>query len=143
MQLRSIPRVLVAGVFLAVAAFAAWQRAGADPVGTQLVADTVYTDPATPIHVTTGQLFMIAVARTPGTGYAWGVSTAPNPNVVTMTGSAFLPGKTAMMGAPGQQIFVYAAHAAGNTTIALDDVAPGRDATVAKTVRFKVVVAKK
>ena len=39
---------------------------------------------------------------------------APSPNVVTMTGSAFLPGKTAMMGAPGQQIFVYAAHAAGN-----------------------------
>jgi predicted secreted protein len=143
MQSPPISRVLVAGAFLATAAFAAGPRAGADPVGTQLVADTVYTDPATPIHATAGQLFMIALPRNPGTGYAWSVSTAPNPNVVTMTGSAFLPGKTGMMGAPGQQIFVYAAHAAGNATIALDDVAPGRDATVAKTVHFKVVVAKK
>ncbi len=36
-----------------------------------------------------------------------------NPNLVTMTGSAFLPGKAGLMGAPGLEISSYAAHAAG------------------------------
>ena len=141
MPSRSVSRTFA--VTLIAAASLGLARAVADPAVTTLVADTVYTDPATPIHVTAGQLFMIALARNPGTGYSWRVSTAPNPNVVTMTGSAFLPGKGGLMGAPGQQIFVYAAHASGGATVALDNVAPGRDATVAKTVRFKVVVAKR
>jgi predicted secreted protein len=141
MPSRSVSRTFA--VALIAAASLGPARAVADPAVTTLVADTVYTDPATPIHVTAGQLFMIALARNPGTGYSWRASTAPNPNVVTMTGSAFLAGKSGLMGAPGQQIFVYAAHAAGGATIALDDVAPGRNATVAKTVRFKIVVAKR
>ena len=138
-----ILRAVVAGAFLASAALAAAPGADADPASAQAVAGTVYSDPSAPIHVTAGQLFMLALPRNPGTGYTWRAAAAPNANVVTMTGSAFLAGTTGMMGAPGQQIFVYAAHAAGNATITLDDVAPGRDATVAKTVRFKVVVAKK
>ncbi len=106
------------------------------------VADTVATDPAKSIEVSAGQLFLIALPHSPGTGYSWRVSAAPNPSLVTMTGSSFLAGKTGLMGAPGLEIFVYAAHAAGATTISLDDVAPGRDATVAKTLHFKVVIKK-
>jgi inhibitor of cysteine peptidase len=143
MSSRSILRAVVAGAFLASAAFAGAPRAGADPAAVQGVADTVYTDPGTTIHVTAGQLFVLALPRNPGTGYSWRIAPAPNPNIATTSGSAFLAGKTGMMGAPGQQIFVCAAHAAGETTISLDDVAPGRDATVAKTVHFKVVVAKR
>jgi predicted secreted protein len=134
---------LAASAVAAVAGLLVWANGDAQTAGgTILVADTVATDPLKPIEVGAGQVFLIALPRNPGTGYAWRVSTAPNPNVVTMTGSSFLAGKTGTMGAPGQQIFVYQTHSPGNATISLDDVAPGRDATVAKTVHFKVVVKK-
>jgi inhibitor of cysteine peptidase len=132
-------RLSVAATTLAVAlAGATAKPVGADTI---LVADTVYTDAATPIAVTAGQLFLIALPMNPGTGYSWRVNAAPNPNVVTMTGSSFLAGKK-LMGAPGQEIFVYQARAAGTTRIALDDVAPGTSGAVAKSVHFTVIVKK-
>jgi predicted secreted protein len=109
---------------------------------TKRVADRVYTDPATPINVQTGQLFLVALATSPGTGHHWKVASAPDAGVAVLRGTAYEASKTGLMGAPGQEIRVYQAMGTGSTTISLNYVSPGSEKTVGKSVQFKVVVAK-
>jgi predicted secreted protein len=108
----------------------------------QGVAGQVFSDPSEAATVKAGQLFLISLAANPSTGYHWKPSNAPDASVVTFKGSAYHAVKTGLMGAPGEQLFVYEAHGAGNAAIVLDYVAPGTNATVAKTVHFRIVVEK-
>jgi inhibitor of cysteine peptidase len=140
----SLGRLVAAStVFLAVCALAL----GAPPAALSsssppAVVDRVFADPSEALAVKTGQLFLISLAANPSTGYHWKVSTPPDASVVTFKGSAYHAVKSGLMGAPGEELFVYQAHGAGDAVIALDYVAPGTNAVVAKTVRFRVVVAK-
>jgi len=106
------------------------------------VADRVFTDPAQSVQVRAGQIFLIALAANPSTGYRWVVATPPDAPVADLKGSAYQAVHSGLMGAPGQDVFVCFARGAGTTTIALNYVAPGRETTVGKTVRFRVVVVK-
>ena len=100
--------------------------------------DSVFSDPANPIEVVQGQLFLIAQASNPSTGYHWNVSLPAGSAVVTFKGSVYRAGCTGVVGAPGEQLFVFEANAAGDATITLDYVAPGNSTVVGKTAAFKV-----
>jgi inhibitor of cysteine peptidase len=139
----------VRGIRLAAAILMAglWWSAGAGAVGSAAdapprVAQQVFTDPATPIDVQAGQLFIVALDANPSTGYHWVVAQAPDPGVAVLRGIAYQAANGGMMGAPGQELRVYEALAAGETTMSLDYVSPGTEHTVGKTAQFKVVVAK-
>jgi predicted secreted protein len=106
------------------------------------VAERVFGDPAKPIEVQAGQLFLVALAANPSTGYHWTVATPPDAHVVVLRGAAYQATKMGLMGAPGQELRVYEAVGAGKATISLNYVSPGSEQTVGKTVQFKVVAAR-
>jgi len=105
------------------------------------VADRVFTDPTATINVKADQIFLVALAANPSTGYHWKADAPAASSVVAYKGSAYRAVRNGMMGAPGEEIFVYQARGSGDATISLEYLAPGTNA-VGKTVRFHVAAAK-
>jgi len=104
------------------------------------VADRVFTEPEDGINVKAGQLFLVALAANPSTGYRWKASSPSDAAIVAYKGSAYRAVRTGMMGAPGEEIFVYQARKPGSGVLLLEYLAPGTNA-VGKTVRFHLTVA--
>jgi inhibitor of cysteine peptidase len=77
---------------------------------------------ATPaaISVRVGETFSIALDSTPGTGYSWELAQAPDEALVRLVGSEYVaPAGAAPPGAPGREVWTFAAVAPGQTTITL------------------------
>ncbi len=55
------------------------------------VADRVFTEPEDGINVKAGQLFLVALAANPSTGYHWKASSPSDAAIATYKGSAYRP----------------------------------------------------
>ncbi|MGR4064697.1 MAG: protease inhibitor I42 family protein [Vulcanimicrobiaceae bacterium] len=100
----------------------------------------VERDAAQPISVAAGDEFFIALASNVTTGYSWTPSVGDD-KILAYEGNVYQPPASQAMGAGGQQIFIFHANRAGNTTIVLDYGQPFDPAkTVAKTLTFNVSV---
>jgi predicted secreted protein len=135
---RMLTAILASGLWWSVGAGANGSAAEKPPG----VAGQVFADPATPIDLQAGQLFIISLVANPSTGYHWTAAQAPDAAVAVLRGTAYQALTTGLMGAPGQELRVYEAIGPGKTTISLNYVSPGSDHTVGKSVQFNVVVAK-
>ncbi len=101
---------------------------------------TVFT--SSPVSVTAGQEFLIAIPSNPTTGYSW---TGKSSNgVVTVWGSAYQgPPATAKqkMGTGGEQIFVCKANSPGTAQITFSYARPWQKGVkAARTMTFSVTV---
>jgi predicted secreted protein len=123
---------------LACAAIASRPARAQETPATTSVADRVFTDPAAPIAVRAGQLFLVALEANPSTGYHWAAANVPDPAVVALRGAAFLP-TSGLVGAPGRELRVYEAVGAGSATIELGYAPPGRGSAETHR-RFTVTV---
>jgi inhibitor of cysteine peptidase len=101
---------------------------------------TVFT--SSPVSVTAGQEFLIAIPGNPTTGYSW---TGKSSNgTVTVWGSAYQgpsAGANQRMGAGGQQIFVCKANNPGTAQITFSYARPWQKGVKpARTMTFTVTV---
>jgi predicted secreted protein len=98
---------------------------------------TVFT--SSPVSVTAGQEFLIAIPGNPTTGYSW---TGKSSNgTVTVWGSVYQPsaGANQRMGAGGQQIFVCKANHPGTAQITFSYARPWQKGVKpARTMTFTV-----
>jgi len=101
---------------------------------------TVFT--SSPVSVTAGQEFLIAIPSNPTTGYSWTAKSSSG--VVTVWGSAYQgPAATAkpLMGAGGEQIFVCKANRPGTAQIMFSYARPWQKGVkAARTMTFAVTV---
>ncbi|MGA8533385.1 MAG: protease inhibitor I42 family protein [Candidatus Tumulicola sp.] len=101
----------------------------------------VFTDAAQPVAVDAGEDFFIALPSNPTTGYTWTQSIADG-KILAYEGNVYQPPSNGLMGAGGQQIFIYHANRSGSTAISLGyarpfepNVPPGKSLTFNVSVR--------
>lgn len=98
------------------------------------------TDAANGITVRAGEDFFIALQSNATTGYSW-TQTLPSDLIVAYEGNVTQPPESNLLGAPGQQIFIYHANRTGTATIVLSYSRPFEpDAPPAKTLTYTVTV---
>lgn len=124
------------GAFLAIA----FALGAAAPVLADTYNGTVFT--SSPVSVTAGQEFLIALPSNPTTGYSWTAKSSSG--AVTVWGSAYqAPVATAkpLMGAGGEQIFVCNANKPGTAQITFSYTRPWQKGVKpARTMTFAVTV---
>jgi inhibitor of cysteine peptidase len=100
----------------------------------------VFTDPAQAVTVDAGDEFFIALAANDTTGYSWSQSTADG-KILAYEGNVYQGPSNGLVGAGGQQIFIYHANRSGSTAITFSYARPF-EPNVAPTKRltFNVVV---
>lgn len=100
----------------------------------------VFTDPSTVVTVDAGEEFFIALASNESTGYTWSQSTADG-KILAYEGNVYQGASNGLVGAGGQQIFIYHANRTGSTTIAFSYARPFEPgAPPVKTLTFNVTV---
>jgi inhibitor of cysteine peptidase len=76
----------------------------------------VFTDASQPVVVDAGEDFFIALASNETTGYTWS-QTLDDGKILAYDGNVYQNPSNALMGAGGQQIFIYHANRSGTTAI--------------------------
>jgi predicted secreted protein len=100
----------------------------------------VFTDPTQPVVVDAGEEFFIALASNRTTGYTWSQSIADG-RILAYEGNVYQPPSNGLIGAGGQQIFIYHANRTGSTTISFSYARPFEPGTPAfRTMSFVVTV---
>ncbi|HTX60171.1 MAG TPA: protease inhibitor I42 family protein [Verrucomicrobiae bacterium] len=101
----------------------------------------VFTNPSIPVTVAPGEDFFIALASNPTTGYGWTQSLAGG-KILTYEGNVYQGPSNGLVGAGGQQLFIYHADRSGDTTIDFayarpfeQGLPPARSVTFSVTVR--------
>jgi len=96
-------------------------------------------DASAPVAIKAGEDFFIALASNASTGYSWG-QTVGDRKIVGYEGALTQAPANAMLGAPGQQIFIFHASRAGSTTILFAYARPWEHGPAAKTLSYTIVV---
>lgn len=84
-----------------------------------------YTDPAVPIEVKVGEVFVIALPSTAGTGYGWRLAAGLDGTILKLEGSRFESptgrrlAKVGRRGAKGKELLTFRALKEGKAEIAL------------------------
>jgi len=100
----------------------------------------VFVDPAQPVAVDAGEEFFVAMASNPTTGYTWSQTIADG-KILAYEGNVYQPPSNGLIGAGGQQLFIYHANRSGSTTITLNYARPFEPGVApVKTVTFNVTV---
>ena len=100
----------------------------------------VFTDASQPVAVDAGEEFFIALASNVTTGYTWSQKIGDG-KIVAYEGNVYQNPSNGLMGAGGQQIFIYHANRSGTTTITFFYARPFEaNAPPAKTATFDVTV---
>jgi inhibitor of cysteine peptidase len=100
----------------------------------------VFVDASQGVAVQPGEDFFIALPSNPTTGYTWTQSVVDG-KIVAYEGNVFQPPSSGLLGAGGEQIFIYHANRSGTTTIGFAYVRPFEsNAAPAKSLTFNVVV---
>ncbi|MBV8147949.1 MAG: protease inhibitor I42 family protein [Candidatus Eremiobacteraeota bacterium] len=100
----------------------------------------VFTDASQPVTVDAGEEFFIGLASNETTGYTWSQSIADG-KILAYEGNVYQKPSNGLMGAGGQQIFIYHANRTGSTTIAFSYGRPFEpNAPPAKMLTFNVTV---
>lgn len=100
----------------------------------------VFTNASEAVAVQPGDEFFIALPSNETTGYTWSQTLADG-KIVAYEGNVYEPAFEGLMGAPGQQIFIYHANRSGSTTITFSYARPFEtNVPPAKTSTFNVTV---
>ena len=100
----------------------------------------VFTDASQPVAVDAGEEFFIALGSNVTTGYSWSQAIADG-KIVAYEGNVYQNPSNGLMGAGGQQIFIYHANRTGTTTLTFSYARPFEpNAPPAKTLTFNVTV---
>jgi predicted secreted protein len=91
----------------------------------------------------TGSQFAVALESTPGTGFSWALSLAPDASVANMLDMQTLPPARALPGAPSLQCFTFEAVGVGTTPMEFAYFRPfEQEVPPAQTVALSVVVGR-
>ncbi|MBV8434610.1 MAG: protease inhibitor I42 family protein [Candidatus Eremiobacteraeota bacterium] len=100
----------------------------------------VFTDASQPVAVDAGEDFFIALGSNVTTGYNWSQSIADG-KIVAYEGNVYQNPSNGLIGASGQQIFIYHANRTGATTLTFSYARPFEpNVPPVKTVTFAVTV---
>jgi inhibitor of cysteine peptidase len=101
----------------------------------------VYSDPSTPIKAQAGESFRIMLESNPTTGYSWKVTGGLDGGVLELVGSEFLPPRTQLKGAGGEEVWTIKAKGAGKAKLTLEYARPWeKDKPPVKKAVFAVEV---
>jgi len=103
-----------------------------------------FSDPALPIVVVRGQEFAIELESNPSTGFAWSITTPPDPalvEVLTPEGNTQAPSADGGVGAPGSTIFEFEGKASGSATVTFTYARPNAPEEDATTQTFTINVS--
>lgn len=78
-----------------------------------------FTDPEVPINMVVGKGFAVSLEANPTTGYAWQFA-GELPKAVRLVNSQFIASNTKLLGAPGRQVWTFAAATPGTAVITLN-----------------------
>jgi len=110
------------------------------------LAQAACTAPAIDGHVImarTGSQFAVGLESTPGTGFSWALSQAPDASVANMLDMQTIPPARAVPGAPSVQCFTFEAIGVGTTPMEFAYFRPfEQDVPPAQTVTVTVVVGR-
>jgi len=100
-----------------------------------------YRDPAKPITVTAGDLFIIVLESNRTTGYMWRLSASFNKTMLEAAGSEYVPDGGNLVGTPGMEKFTLKALKEGKATVPLEYVRPWETSVPpAKKAIFNVTI---
>ena len=100
----------------------------------------VFTDASQPAAVDAGEEFFIALASNQTTGYTWSQAIEDG-KILAYEGNVYQNPSSGLMGAGGQQIFIYHANRSGNTQIRFSYARPFEpNVPPSKTLTFDVTV---
>jgi predicted secreted protein len=88
-----------------------------------------------------GQELVIDLTANVTTGYEWDIVDVPDPNVLEVAGSDYVPDQPVTVGSGGREEWRFVAAGRGATTMTMQYAFPGaHGAEVARTQRFDVEV---
>lgn len=125
--------ILVSVIFLA--ACAAPTPAPVDPASSSMPA---LTDPAQPITVNAGEIFMIVVESNPSTGYHWEV--VGELSGVELVSREYTAAEPVIPGSGGVEVWTFKAVTAGDISVTLGNYPPGEGTANEQEKSFKVVI---
>jgi predicted secreted protein len=140
---------LIGGVLLLLPALSPPSAGqGARPAAGAVTANSVLISISTqastapiPLTLRPGDRFTFTLPSNRTTGYQWRLGPSPDPNVVTFFSSAYHQPSAAMPGQGGMEIWSFAAHGRGQTTITLEYARPFEQNTApARVLTFAVTV---
>jgi inhibitor of cysteine peptidase len=100
----------------------------------------VFTDAGQVVAVEAGDDFFIALPSNPTTGYTW-TQLLGDGKILAYEGNVYQPPSAGLMGAGGEQLFIYHANRSGSTTISFAYARPFEpNAPPAKSLTFSVTV---
>ena len=69
------------------------------------------------IEIHKGQEFTVNLSSNPSTGYSWSVDDTYNKNIISKISNEFQASNSAMVGAPGNELWVFTGTGKGNTKL--------------------------
>jgi inhibitor of cysteine peptidase len=96
------------------------------------------TDPAQPITVNTGEVFMIVVESNPSTGYHWEV--VGDLSGVELISREYTAAEPIIPGSGGVEVWTFKAVTAGDISVTLGNYPPGEGTANEQEKSFKVVI---
>ena len=92
------------------------------------------------VQATVGDEIVLRLESNASTGYSWKVTKEPDPAGLSDAGHEYEQPDGGVVGAAGQELFMFDAEAVGSAEIALDYVGPGTDAEVGGSFSVTVEV---
>ena len=100
----------------------------------------VFTDASRPVTVDAGEEFFIALPSNETTGYTWSQA-IDDGKILAYEGNVYQNPSNGLIGAGGQQIFIYHANRSGTTSIHFSYARPfDQNAPPAKSLTFNATV---
>lgn len=127
--------LLVSVIFLAACAAPTPEPAPVDPASSSMPA---LTDPAQPISVNTGEVFMIVVESNPSTGYHWEV--VGDLSGVELVSREYTAAEPIIPGSGGVEVWTFKAMTAGDISVTLGNYPPGEGTANEQEKNFTVVI---
>jgi predicted secreted protein len=106
-----------------------------DPAGSTMPA---LTDPAQPISVKAGEVFMIVVESNPSTGYHWEI--VGESNGIEMVAREYTAAEPVIPGSGGVEVWTLKAVASGEVTLVFGNYPPGEGTAYEQEVQFTISV---
>lgn len=134
----SLSLLLAAVIFLAACATPTPEPAPTvDPASSSMPA---LTDPAQPITVNAGDIFMIVVESNPSTGYHWEMIDPLDDIHLELVSREYTASEPVMPGSGGVEVWTLKAVSAGDTSFVLGNYPPGEGTAYEQEVQFSITV---
>lgn len=131
----SLYLLLASVIFLAACATPTPEPAPVDPASSSMPA---LTDPAQPITVNAGEIFMIVVESNPSTGYHWEV--VGELSGVELISREYTAAEPVIPGSGGVEVWTFKAVTAGDISVTLGNYPPGEGTENEQEKNFTVVI---